>query len=61
MRHSEDDAVHKIPHKMKMHWQNQMKYLALVYFKILYRIEEKIDVILVQCPFKQILMIVSSK
>ena len=22
MGHSEDDAVHKIPHKMKTHWQN---------------------------------------
>ena len=25
MGHSEDDAVNKIPHKMKMHWQNQLK------------------------------------
>ena len=25
MGHPEDDAVHKIPHKMKMHWQNQQK------------------------------------
>ena len=28
MRHSEDNAVHKIPHKMKPHWQNQMKILV---------------------------------
>ena len=26
MGHSEDDAVHKIPHKMKTHWQNQLKF-----------------------------------
>ena len=38
---------------MKMHRQNQLKILVLVYFKILYRIRYKnIDVILVQCPFK---------
>ena len=30
MGHSEDDAVHKIPHKMKMHWQNQLKFSVLV-------------------------------
>ena len=30
MRHSEDDAVHKIPHKMKTHWQNQLKFSVLV-------------------------------
>ena len=30
MGHSEDDAVHKIPHKMEMHWQNQLKILVLV-------------------------------
>ena len=30
MEHSEDDAVHKIPHKRKMHWQNQLKILVLV-------------------------------
>ena len=41
MGHSADDAVHKIPHKMK--------------FKILYRIRyKKIDVTLVQCSFKSI-------
>ena len=38
MGHSKDDAVHKIPHKMKAHWQTQLN---------LYK---KIDVILVQCP-----------
>ena len=27
---SEDDAVHKIPPKMKTHWQNQLKILVLV-------------------------------
>ena len=52
MGHSEDDAVHKIPHKMKTHWQNHLKILLLITFKILYRIRyEKIDVRLVQCPF----------
>ena len=30
MGYSEDYAVHKIPHKMKMHWQNQLKILVLV-------------------------------
>ena len=30
MGHSGDDAVHKIPHKMKTHWQNQLKILVLV-------------------------------
>ena len=53
MGHSGDDAVHKIPLKVKMHWQNQLKFLVLVEYKILYRIRyKKIDVILVQCPFK---------
>ena len=33
MGHSGDDAVHKRPHKMKIHWQNQLKSLVLVYFK----------------------------
>ena len=28
MGHSEDDAVHKIPHKMKTHWRNQLKILV---------------------------------
>ena len=34
MGHFEDDAVCKIPHKMKMYWQNQLKILALAEFKI---------------------------
>ena len=51
--HSEDDAVHKIPHKLKTHWQNQLKFSVLVWFKILYRARyKKKDFILVQCPFK---------
>ena len=51
MGHSEDDAVHKIPHKMKMHWQNRLKILGTGL--ILYRIRYKmIDVIFVQCLFK---------
>ena len=29
MGHSEDDAVHKIPHKMKTHWQNQLKFFDI--------------------------------
>ena len=28
MGNSEDDAVHKIPHKMKMHCQNQLKLVV---------------------------------
>ena len=52
MGHSEDDAVHKIPYKMKTHWQNQLKISVLFGYKILYRIRyKKINVILVQCPF----------
>ena len=55
MGHSEDDAVHKIPQKMKMHWQNQLKISVLVWFKILYRISYiRIDVILVQYPFRKL-------
>ena len=41
MEHSEDDAVHKIPQKMKTHWQNQLKLLVLVQFEIIYRIRCK--------------------
>ena len=53
MGHSEDDAGHKIPYKMEMHWQNQLKISVLVKFEIFYRIRhKKIDVIIVQCPFK---------
>ena len=29
MGNSGDDAVHKIPHKMKMHWQNQLKIVGI--------------------------------
>ena len=32
MGHSKDDAVYKIPHKIKMHWQNQLKILVLGQF-----------------------------
>ena len=33
MGHSEDDAVHKITHKMKTHGQNQVKFsvMSLIY------------------------------
>ena len=62
MGHSENDAVHKIPHKMKTHWQNQLKISVLVSFKILYGIRyKKTDVILVQCPFKTALDIKEAK
>ena len=30
MGHSRDDAVPQIPHKMKMHGQNQLKFSVLV-------------------------------
>ena len=54
MGHSEDDAVHKIPHKMKTHRQNKLKFSVLVWFTILYRTRyKKIDVRLVQCPFNR--------
>ena len=53
MGHSEDDAVHKIPHKMKTHWQNQLKMSALVCFKILCRIRyKKYMLYLFNAPFK---------
>ena len=56
MEHSEDDAVYKILHKMKTFWQNQLKISESVLFKILYRIRyKKIDVILVQFPFKKLI------
>ena len=55
MGDSEDDAVHKIPHKLKTHWQNKLKFSVLVWFAILYRTSyKKIDVRLVQCPFNMI-------
>ena len=41
MGNSGDDAVHKIPHKMKTHWRNQLKISVLVQFKILYRMRYK--------------------
>ena len=54
MGHSGDDAVHKIPHN-----ENALAELVETFciglnkFEILYRIKyKKIDVILVQCPFK---------
>ena len=53
MGHSRDDDVHKIPHKMKTHWQNQLKSVVLVYHIVPYRIRhKKIDALLVPCPFK---------
>ena len=30
MGHSENDAVHKIPHKMKIHRQNQLEFSVLL-------------------------------
>ena len=55
MGHSEDGVVHKIPHKMKTLWQNQLKISVLVKFEVLCGIRyKKIDVILVQCPFNLI-------
>ena len=55
MGHSEDDAVHKIPHKMKVH---QLKISVLVSFNPQknYRCYKKIDVILVQCLFNTFLL-----
>ena len=50
-----NDAAHKIPHKMKTQWQNQLNISVLVWFKPLYRISyKKEDVILAQCPFKSV-------
>ena len=51
MGHSEDDSVHKIPHKMnmKMHRQNQLKMSVLAKFISLYRIKyKKIGALLAQ-------------
>ena len=60
MGHPEDDATHKIPHKMKTHWQNQLNVSVLVYFKILYRIRYKMKVvILVQCLNSNINIVVN--
>ena len=52
MGHTGDDAIHKIPYKMKTQWRNQLKISVRVQFDILYRLGyQKIDVIFVQCPF----------
>ena len=52
MGHTGDDAICKIPHKMKTLWWSQLKISVRVQFDILYRLRyQKIDVILVQCPF----------
>ena len=37
MGHYWGDAVYKIPHKLKAHWQNKLSSLILVSFKVLYR------------------------
>ena len=52
MGHSEDDAVHKIPDKMKTYWQKQLKHSALLQFKIHHKLETKIQILshFVQCP-----------
>ena len=52
MRHSEDDAVHKIPQKMKTHWQNQLKFSVLIWFTILYRTRYKKMLDLSNAPLK---------
>ena len=55
MGHSEDDAVYKIPPKIKTdrnQWQNQLKISELVWFKLFYGIRYKtVDATLIQCPF----------
>ena len=52
MEYSEDDVVHKMPHKMKTHWQNLLKISVGVEFKIHNLIRyNQVGVILVQCPF----------
>ena len=33
MGHPENDPVHKIPHKMKLHWHNQLKLSVLFHLK----------------------------
>ena len=53
MRHSEDDAVHKNSHELKICWQNQLKSLVLIHFQVLYNRprDKEVDVIFnVQCP-----------
>ena len=49
MGYSEDDAVHKILHKMKMHLQNQVK-MSVMKSCMEVGIERQ-DVILLQCSF----------
>ena len=52
MGHSEDDAIHKIRHKMETHRQNQLKLSVFVNLKSSIESDmKKIDVILVQYPF----------
>ena len=54
MGHSEDDVVHKIPHKVKTHWQNQLKFRHLFNLKF-YRIRyKKVGVITCQMPLSTI-------
>ena len=56
MGHSGDDAVHKIPHKMRTHWQNWLEILVLFDLKSSIELDyTEIDVILVQCPLSEIL------
>ena len=45
MGHSRDDAVNKIPYKMKTHWQNQLKISILVNIRFSIELYTKIDVI----------------
>ena len=43
----------KKSNEMKTLWRNRLKFLVLVYYKVFFRTKyKKIDVILVQCPFK---------
>ena len=35
------DTVHKIPHKIKRHWQNQLKRFILVYFNVSIELDAK--------------------
>ena len=39
MRHSGDDAVHKIPHKMKTHWQDSAENFNISWFDLKSSIE----------------------
>ena len=52
MGHSEDDAVHKLPHKNENALAETAENCGIDLIKNIYRIiYYKIDVILVQCPF----------